>query len=272
MREGGTDMKIKVGLIGFGKTGKAVATVLLGAEEISLEWVLRQSNSLERRSAAEWLGISSDAPCLIYNTAQQTSQQLLDAHPVDVIVDFSADAGVHYYGEAAARRGIAIVSAISNYSHESLGLVRRLAIHTRVLHSPNITLGINFLIIAAKVLRNIAPTADVEIIEEHFKQKPEVSGTARTIARHLRIENEEIKTIRAGGIIGRHEVLFGFPFQTVRLSHESIAREAFGNGVLFALNNLPRVGKGLYSMEDLLIPYFRVARNSPAQAYEADTL
>jgi 4-hydroxy-tetrahydrodipicolinate reductase len=43
-------MKLKVGLIGFGKTGKAVANVILQNQEFSLEWVLRQSTLLENRN------------------------------------------------------------------------------------------------------------------------------------------------------------------------------------------------------------------------------
>lgn len=250
---------MKVGLVGFGKTGRAVASVLLESDAVNLAWVLRKSHALEHRSASEWLGIDSGDPGSIICIDEQPAERLLDSHPVDVIIDFSSEDGIHYYGEVAAARKIAIVSAVSQYTTDTLSLLRRLALHTRVLHSPNITLGINFLIIAAKVLRNIAPNADVEIIEEHFKKRPEVSGTARTIARHLDLDSENIKTVRAGGIIGRHEVLFGFPYQTVRLTHESISREAFGNGILFALNNLPRCGRGLYTMEDLLMPYFRLS-------------
>ena len=55
-----------------------------------------------------------------------------------------------------------------------------------------------------------------------------------------------------------HEILFGFPYQTVRLMHESIAREAFGTGVLFAAQRLQDKPNGLYTMEDLLVPYFRL--------------
>ena len=58
--------------------------------------------------------------------------------------------------------------------------------------------------------------------------------------------------MRAGGIIGVHEVLFGFPYQTVRLKHESIAREAFGSGANFALGELKTKEIGFYSMEDLV--------------------
>jgi len=250
---------MRVGLVGFGRTGRAVASVLLESGAVDLSWVLRRSHALEHRSASEWLGIESEAPGTIVCIDEQPAGKLLDSHPVDVVIDFSSEDGIHYYGEVAAARKIAIVSAVSQYTTETLSLLRRLALHTRVLHSSNITLGINFLIIAAKVLRSIAPNADVEIIEEHFKKKPEVSGTARTIARHLDLDSGNIKTVRAGGIIGRHEVLFGFPYQTVRLTHESISREAFGNGILFALNNLPRCGRGLYTMEDLVMPYFRLS-------------
>ena len=95
-------------------------------------------------------------------------------------------------------------------------------------------------------------------IEEHFKAKKEVSGTAKKLAQSLAITEESIKTIRAGGIVGRHEILFGFPYQTIRMIHESISREAFGNGALFAAQHLIQKTKGFYTMEDLLIPYFNL--------------
>jgi 4-hydroxy-tetrahydrodipicolinate reductase len=110
--------------------------------------------------------------------------------------------------------------------------------------------------LAAKVLQEIAPYTDVEIIEEHFKVKSEISGTAIRIADALQIEHEDIKSIRAGGIIGTHEILFGFPFQTVRLRHESISRQAFGSGALFAVEHLLQHSVGFYRMEDLMRPYF----------------
>jgi len=85
-----------------------------------------------------------------------------------------------------------------------------------------------------------------------------VSGTAKVIAKQLDLDESRIKTIRAGGIIGTHEILFGFPYQTVRLKHESISREAFGNGIVFAVEQLQGKSKGFYSMEDLLLPFFRL--------------
>jgi 4-hydroxy-tetrahydrodipicolinate reductase len=247
---------LRVGLMGFGKTGKAVATVLLKDPHIRLEWVIRKSHRLEHRSVPEFLGIDSNEPGLIYPSEEFTAEQLLDQHPVDAIVDFSSEEGVEYYGEAAAGRGVSIITAISAYPNSKIKFLRNLSAHTRVLWSPNITLGINFMILAAKTLKLIAPFTDIEIVEEHFKAKPETSGTAVKIAEALELEPDSIKSIRAGGIIGVHEILFGFPFQTVRLKHESISREAFGNGAKFAVEELSKRDKGFYTMEQLLGPYF----------------
>lgn len=252
---------MRVGLMGFGKTGKAVASVLLESRTTSLQWVMRRSKRLEHRSVPEFLGIESEEPGLIYTTDEFPAEELLDRHPVDAIIDFSSADGHRYYLDAAAKRKVTIISAVSQYDQETIAHLRNISRRTRVIHSPNITLGINFLIIAARILKNIAPETDIEVIEEHFKQKPEVSGTAKVISRQLGLDEENIKTIRAGGIIGTHEILFGFPFQTVRLKHESIAREAFGNGILFAANNLPTRKTGFYSMEDLMVPYFDLKRS-----------
>ncbi len=254
---------MRVGIIGFGKTGRAVASVLLESKKTNLQWVVRQSRLLEHRSVPEFLGLASDEPGLIYTKDEFTASELLERYPVDAIVDFSSETGLDYYGAEAAKRGIIIVSAVSQYSDEKIGLIHQLAQHTCVLHSPNITLGINFLLIAAKILKNIAPYADIEVIEEHFKAKSEISGTANIIARELNLPEESIKSVRAGGIIGVHEILFGFPYQTVRLKHESITREAFGNGILFSLGNLQGKPKGMYSMEDLLLPYFKLKEPEP---------
>lgn len=246
------DQRIKVGLVGFGKTGRAVASVLLLDKTIDLVWVVRKSHALENRSVPEFLGVDSDEDGSIHWIGDVDFETLQVNTPVDAIIDFSAETGMDYYGEVAAAQGITIISAISALPEARIKELKKYGETTRVLWSPNITLGINFLIIAAKTLQKIAPSADISILEEHFKGKEEVSGTARKIAQALSHDEDEIRTIRAGGIIGVHEVLFGFPFQTVRIKHESIAREAFGNGAQFALRELTLQPHGFYTMEDLV--------------------
>jgi 4-hydroxy-tetrahydrodipicolinate reductase len=247
---------MKIGLIGFGKTGKAVAKVILQNTEFRLEWILRQSTLLENRSAAEFLGIESEEPGLIYSISKIKMSELLDKHPVDIIVDFSSETGIYTYGQIAGERKIIIISAVSHYNDAERELLKKLSENTVVFWSPNITLGVNYLLFAAKFLKKIAPWVDIQIIEEHFKEKKGVSGTAIKIAETLGIQKSDIYSVRAGGIVGRHELIFGFPYQTVRLIHESISREAFGNGVIFVAENLVNKKIGLYNFEDILLPYF----------------
>lgn len=246
---------MRVGLMGFGKTGKAVATTLLRKQETVLEWVVRKSTRLEHRSVPEFLGEYSTEPGLIFSAQHTDISSLLDEKPVDIIIDFSSESGIAYYGDVAARRKIKILSAISGYPEDTIGLLKKYSENTAVFWSPNITLGINYLILAAKLLKKIAPYTDVVIAEEHFKDKADVSGTAKVIARELGMEDSEIISVRAGGIIGRHEIMFGFPYQTVRLIHESITREAFGNGAVFVAKELVGKEKGFYTFEKLLLPY-----------------
>jgi 4-hydroxy-tetrahydrodipicolinate reductase len=153
---------------------------------------------------------------------------------------------------AVAEQGIRIVSAISHYSAEQAAVLQSVADQTAVLHSANITVGVNFLLVAAQVLRDFAPHADIEVVEEHFRAKKGVSGTALRIANVLGIKRAHIKSIRAGGIVGRHEVIFGMPNQTVRMAHESISRSAFGRGALLAAKWIATRPPGMYSMEAIV--------------------
>jgi 4-hydroxy-tetrahydrodipicolinate reductase len=210
----------------------------------------------EHRSIPKFLGIYSNEPKIIYSLASTSIKDLLDEMPVDFIIDFSSTEGIYTYGKIANERKIKIISAISHYSEIEIEYLKLLSKTSVVFWSPNITLGVNYLLFASRYLKKIAPWVDIEIIEEHFKEKQGLSGTAIKIADALEISKEEINSIRAGGIVGKHEVIFGFPFQTVRLIHESISREAFGNGAIFVAQNLVSKMPGLYNFEDILLPYF----------------
>ena len=246
--------------MGFGRTGRAVASVMMERADVRLEWIVRRSARLDHRHASEVIGVDSDDPAVIHSAGDASAAALLDEFPVDAVIDFSSVSGIDYYGNAAAARGVSMVCAVSKFDRDVEPQFRDWGRCTRALWSPNITIGINFMLLAAKTLRAIAPCADVEVVEEHFKTKPEVSGTAVRMAEGLGLDPCEIKTVRAGGIIGTHELVFGFPFQVVRLRHESITREAFGNGAIFAAQHLHGRPNGFYRMEDLMAPYFARVR------------
>ncbi|MDD2608491.1 MAG: dihydrodipicolinate reductase C-terminal domain-containing protein [Giesbergeria sp.] len=241
---------MKVGVLGYGRAGKAVVNVLSSDPRFELCWVMRGR-------AAPATPLQGLEPVQLVGLDGLDLEQWLDQHPVDALVDFSQADAVYRYGPVLRQRGIMLVSAISAYSPEHLEYLRQMGQDTRVMSSPNITLGINFLLLAAKMLREIAPFADVEVVEQHFREKPEISGTARKIAESLQLEDGSITSLRLGGIVGHHEVIFGFPHQTVRLIHDSIRREAFGTGAAFALQELAQCDKGFYSFDDLLMQKIR---------------
>lgn len=140
---------IKIGLLGYGKAGQAVAEVLRQDPRYQLCWVCRREAEMGATVP------ETDIPIFGFNQIHLTD--LLDTHPVDAIVDFSTRSALQGYQEEARLRQLMVVSAISSYDESDMALARALGEHTRVLCSPNITLGINFLILAARLLRDIAP-------------------------------------------------------------------------------------------------------------------
>ncbi|MDH7463598.1 dihydrodipicolinate reductase C-terminal domain-containing protein [Chitinophagaceae bacterium 26-R-25] len=251
--------KIRIGLFGFGKTGKQVAGEFLNDAHFELVWVVRRNETDQGKYASHLLGHEFKAGKIF--SVRDIDTDFYRQNPVDVLVDFSSSDGIQYY-EAAAEQGIKIISAISKYEEQDLALLEKLKNKTATLHSPNITLGVNFLIIASQVLQKIAPHADIEIVEEHFRKKNETSGTALKIAETLGLEKDKhVNSIRVGGIVGKHEVIFGLPNQTIRIIHESISRAAFGQGAIFAAKWLIEQAAGLYNMENYITDLFR--RNIP---------
>jgi 4-hydroxy-tetrahydrodipicolinate reductase len=236
-------------MFGFGKTGSVVTQEIINDEICELSWVLRKSTAKEGEYASRLLGYNHNEG-KIHSIGNINRDAFYKDNYVDVIIDFSSASAIEYY-EKAPLYGTRIVSAISKYDRLHLDQLKELGKQTAVLYSPNITLGINFLIEASKVLQRIAPLADIEIIEEHFRGKNEVSGTALRIAEDLGLDKRlHVNSIRVGGIVGKHEVVFGLPNQTVRIVHESLNRAAFGQGALYAAKWLMGQDAGIYTMEE----------------------
>ena len=242
--------RLKIGLFGFGRTGKIVAEQIINDNELELIWVARKSLTNTRTFASSMMGNNDKfAPCF---SIKEISSDFFNEYPVDVIIDFSSETGIDFYQDSC-KSGIKVVNAISHYSESQLEKLHEMSKQTSILYSPNITIGINFLIVVSKVLKQIAPDADIEIVEEHFRDKQGISGTALRIAEDLDLcKNKQINSIRVGGIVGIHEVIFGLPNQTIRIKHEAINRGAFGLGAIYAAKWLSEKDSGIYTMEDVI--------------------
>lgn len=250
-------MIIRVGLAGFGKTGKEVAKAIDEDPQAQLEWIAVQSSrnpddTLHELASA---GISADEAPPFLSDIQEISTHLGNRN-VDVIIDFSHESNLSSMLEVANTHQIPYVSAVSHYSPQAKQELQRASSKIPVVWAPNITVGINFLFLAAKAFKMANPHVDIQISEEHFREKQGLSGTAIRLAEMLGEPEESINSVRAGGIVGIHEVLFGSQNETIRLRHESISRRAFGNGALFAARHLLGKKPGMYSMESFILPYF----------------
>jgi 4-hydroxy-tetrahydrodipicolinate reductase len=234
--------RLRVGLLGLGRIGRLVAAELRAAPDMDLQWaVRRQASAVTEAEDSVGVPVCVEA---------ELTPAFLAAHPVDVVIDFSSAQAVRHY-PMLARAGCRIVSAISRYEPEQQQVLDAAAVHTSILQSPNITLGINFVLVASRLMQRLAPYADVEVVEEHFRDKPETSGTALKLASALGLDpHTQVNSIRVGGIVGRHEVIFGLPNQTIRLIHESISGKAFGQGAMFGARWLARQPAGRYTMEE----------------------
>lgn len=95
---------LKIGLIGYGKAGQAVANVLGADPILKLEWIAR-------RTKPDTDGVSSDGATPIIGLDSIDLSEWLDTHPVDALVDFSGPEAVYLYGEEARRRKLMLVGS-----------------------------------------------------------------------------------------------------------------------------------------------------------------
>ena len=61
-----------------------------------------------------------------------------------------------------------------------------------------------------------------------------------------------VSSIRTGGVVGEHTVIFGCAGERLELTHKAESRAAFATGVVAAVRFLKGRAAGFYSIEDVL--------------------
>jgi 4-hydroxy-tetrahydrodipicolinate reductase len=258
---------VHIGLVGFGRTGRIVAKEILQHDKTKLSCVFKKTmDETIGQDVGKLLGVPG---CIgnryIYHTSELES--VVSRLNIDAIVDFSTPDAVMEYVPILAKKRINLVICSTNYTEEQVNNINKFSDRIGIVWAPNVTEGINILIAIGKVIKEIWQDSDIEIIETHFAEKKDTSGTALMIAEALK-ESEQVKfgrkrnesrkhkevvihSIRAGGIIGKHTIIFGQPHQTITITHESTDRQAFGRGAIRAAEWV-KGKKGIFTMEDVL--------------------
>ena len=191
----------------------------------------------------------------------------------DVVIDFSNHLATEEMCDFIVRHSVPAVIATTGQTEGELAMIDEAARHVPIFRAGNMSVGVALLIELAKKTAAVMPDADIEIIERHHNRKEDApSGTALMIADAIRdvrggaeyklgrAGHERrtpgeigINAVRAGGIVGVHEVLVCTDTQSITLKHEAYSRSLFAEGALEAARYLLTVtSPGIYNMYDML--------------------
>ncbi len=202
-------------------------------------------------------------------------REIIDREKVTTVVDFTIPSCVKENARIILESGAHPVVGTTGLTGEDIRELRRLAEEKQTggLIAPNFAIGAVLLMhYAAHAVRHMN---SVEIIELHHDNKLDApSGTAaltaQKIARAHRTKEEKkqrdetqgfrggevdgihIHSVRLPGLVAHQEVIFGAPGQTLTIRHDSLSRESFMPGVVFAIRKVQELKKLVVGLETLL--------------------
>ncbi|HPS31843.1 MAG TPA: 4-hydroxy-tetrahydrodipicolinate reductase, partial [bacterium] len=144
-----------------------------------------------------------------------------------------------------------------------------------VLHTSNLSKGVNILFEIMKKAAALTGDADIEIVETHHNKKKDApSGTALELGKIISSEQSTRKlkpvegrsgikgerasneigyhSIRCGDVPGEHTVIFGFQGERIEITHRALTRDIFATGAIEAALFLAGKKPGKYSMKDVI--------------------
>lgn len=196
--------------------------------------------------------------------------------PADVIIDFSTASVVMTVLEYIEVKKIPTVICTTGLSENVINYIKDVSNKVPIFFSSNMSIGINLMTNLVKKAALILSDSnfDIEIIEKHHNQKIDApSGTAISIANAINdtLDNkyeykydrtkQEVKrdkyeigihSIRAGNIVGEHEVIFAGKDEILELKHCAMSKEIFAVGAVKAAKYIVNKSSGLYDMGNLM--------------------
>ena len=197
----------------------------------------------------------------------------------DVIIDFTTPGSSLALAEACAEAGgPALICGTTGVSEADEARLRQAASRIAMVRTGNFSLGLNLLLGMVRQAAAALPARDwdVEVFEAHHRRKVDApSGTALMLgaaaAQGRGVDLADVSergrdgltgprgpgaigftSMRAGGVIGEHSVVFAAEDEIVTFAHSARDRSLFARGALAAATWVVGRPAGVYDMMDVL--------------------
>ena len=176
---------------------------------------------------------------------------------IDVIIDFSRPDSLYFLLEYATTNNIPLVLCTTGYTDEEIQDIKKSGEKIKILLSSNTSMGVN---ITRKILTMIAPDMsdfDIEMIEKHHNKKiDKPSGTAKTLRQDILQatgkQDIQIHAVRAGNIVGEHEIIFAKDDEIIQIKHTALSKRVFAVGAIELSEKLIEKDIGFYDTMDII--------------------
>ncbi len=238
---------MKIGLIGYGKMGKAIEMIALERGH-SISWKVTSDNPLDEQ----------------------------DFSAADAVIEFTRPEAVVAHIKKSLSENTPIVVGTTGWNAQLKEISDLCAAYEgALLHASNFSVGVNiFFQLNEKLARLMSRQSDyVASIEEihHTEKLDSPSGTAITLANSLLENNENylswvcgeneaphvnnnqlgVTAYRLPNVPGTHSVEYRSEIDSIKIVHEAFNRKGFALGAVLAAEWLAG-RKGVFTMKDVL--------------------
>jgi len=178
----------------------------------------------------------------------------------DVVINFTIAEATPDFAKLAVKHKKAFMTGATGLNAKGVDALKQAAKDIPLLYAPNTSLSLaamkQITTLAAKLLGSF--DYDVHIHDEHHRMKKDApSGTATALGEAVTRGNGGKKkpafsAVRAGAIVGNHEIAFIGQGETIRLQHSVTDRRLFARGAVEAAVWLNGKPAGFYGMDDVL--------------------
>jgi 4-hydroxy-tetrahydrodipicolinate reductase len=267
-----SDMKMVVVAGAAGRMGQALLKAIHAAPGMKIHAAIeREGAATVGKDAGEVAGLGPIGVPI-------TTDPLEAFVKADAVIDFTSPASTVQFAGLAAQARIVHVIGTTGCSQDDVEKIKAASRHARIVMSGNMSLGVNLLGVLVRRAAAALDAAnwDIEVLEMHHKRKVDApSGTALLLGaeaakgRSIDLLANAVKvrdghtgareegsigfaTLRGGGVVGDHQVIFASEAEMITLSHRAMDRSLFAQGAITAARWAFDKKPGLYNMLDVL--------------------